>query len=114
MGWRLGQGIGPRVSYEKRLQQDRDAGVPPTLLEDDEEARKHTYPPRDIKVVSVKRKDNAHGLGYDPGMSLNDSLGVKDGNNQGQTGAEISGEWFYIATIAFSLIGLQLVLVWVL
>ena len=46
---------------------------------DDEEAKKHKYPRRDTPLVIVPRKDNAHGLGYSPGLGLNASLGVKDG-----------------------------------
>ncbi|KAF8902383.1 hypothetical protein CPB84DRAFT_1775955, partial [Gymnopilus junonius] len=85
MGWRLGQGIGPRVSLKKRKQQDTLAYDPATgaryqegsldIHEDDEEANKHTYAPRDTPVLVVKRKDNSHGLGYVPGISLQESLG---------------------------------------
>lgn len=47
------------------------------ISEDDEEASKHMYAPRDTSVLIVDRKDNSHGLGYRPGMSLNETLGVK-------------------------------------
>lgn len=87
MGWRPGHGIGPRVSYERRRQQDKEADVLSNLPEDDEEAKKHTYLPRDIPVISVKRKTNSHGLGYDPGMGLNESLGIK----KTQSGPQLSG-----------------------
>lgn len=79
MGWRIGQGIGPRVTWRQRRKQDLAASTGPddTLPdEDDEEASKHTYAPRDTPMLIVDRKDNAHGLGYTPGMGLNDSLGV--------------------------------------
>jgi G patch domain-containing protein 1 len=77
MGWRLGQGIGPRLTWHQRRQQDLqfssvDAGIP-----DDEEAKKHSYAPRDTPILSVDRKDNSHGLGYSPGMGLHEGLGVK-------------------------------------
>ena len=49
-----------------------------SIPEDDEEASKHTYARRDTKVLLIERKDNSHGLGYDPGMGLNQSLGVKE------------------------------------
>ncbi|TFK21789.1 DUF1604-domain-containing protein [Coprinopsis marcescibilis] len=85
MGWRSGQGIGPRVSLKERKRQDDEAFDPYTgfkyagqalsVDEDDEEASKHTYPRRDIPVLHVARKDNRHGLGYTTGMKLNDSLG---------------------------------------
>jgi len=37
------------------------------------------YAPRDTPTLVVERKDNAHGLGYRPGMGLNDNLGVGKG-----------------------------------
>ncbi|KAH8104114.1 hypothetical protein BXZ70DRAFT_1005660 [Cristinia sonorae] len=76
MGWRAGQGIGPRLTYEQRRQQDIAFGFPPMEL-DDEEAKKYKYPRRDTPLLLAPRKDNTHGLGYSPGMGLNESLGVK-------------------------------------
>lgn len=84
MGWRIGQGIGPRVTWKQRKLQDLQASVGSRIgaddikiSEDDEEASKHMYAPRDTSVLIVDRKDNSHGLGYRPGMSLNETLGVK-------------------------------------
>lgn len=91
MGWRLGQGIGPRISLNRRKEQDAEAydatsGTRLTttklgLSGDDEEATKHTYAPRDTPVLVVRRKDNTHGLGYVPGMSLNESINGAQGPN---------------------------------
>ncbi|KDQ26505.1 hypothetical protein PLEOSDRAFT_1057061 [Pleurotus ostreatus PC15] len=79
MGWKIGQGIGPRVSWRDRKQQDAQAayngGLSTSIPEDDEEASKHSYARRDTTVLAITRKDNSHGLGYRPGMSLNESLG---------------------------------------
>ncbi|KAF9466188.1 hypothetical protein BDZ94DRAFT_1252313 [Collybia nuda] len=87
MGWRLGQGIGPRITLRQRKLQDMEAsfgsritGDVINIPEDDEEGSKHTYAPRDTRILLVDRKDNAHGLGYHPGMGLNESLGVKGSN----------------------------------
>ncbi|KAJ3839385.1 hypothetical protein F5878DRAFT_535694 [Lentinula raphanica] len=99
MGWRVGQGIGPRVTLKQRRLQDLKAStstgyhLPQTapdiaVDEDSEEANKHTYAPRDTPILIVERKDNSHGLGYQPGMSLNDSLGVK--GSSGRPGPNIS------------------------
>ncbi|KAJ7663790.1 hypothetical protein DFH06DRAFT_1295824 [Mycena polygramma] len=85
MGWRIGQGIGPRVTLRQRKLQDAqalsgrrvadaDIVLPP---DDDEEASKHMYAPRDTTVLLVERKDNSHGLGYHPGMGLSESVGGK-------------------------------------
>ncbi|KAF7345375.1 G-patch domain [Mycena venus] len=80
MGWRLGQGIGPRVTLRQRKLQDLQASgrrvtEADIAVPDDEEATKHTYAPRDTVVLAVERKDNSHGLGYHPGMGLNESVG---------------------------------------
>ena len=78
-GWRPGQGIGPRISLARRRAQDALAYDPLSgtrlsstlaIPADDPEAEKHTYPPRDFPVLSVRRKDNSHGLGYVPEPSL--------------------------------------------
>lgn len=98
MGWRVGQGIGPRISLKQRRLQDLQASTGSAFsvstseivpAEDAEEASKHTYAPRDTPVLVVERKDNSHGLGYRPGMSLNDSLGVK-GSGGSSTGPNIA------------------------
>src|SRR4051794_28977963 len=83
MGWRLGQGIGPRLTYRQRKLQDLEWGLPVPAEEDEEEASKHTYAPRDTGMLVVERKDNSHGLGYRPGMGLNESLGVKGASKAG-------------------------------
>ncbi|KAK7031616.1 hypothetical protein R3P38DRAFT_821959 [Favolaschia claudopus] len=80
MGWRIGQGIGPRVTLRQRKLQDLQASgrrvtEADIIIPDDEEATKHTYAPRDTPILVVDRKDNSHGLGYRPGMGLNESVG---------------------------------------
>lgn len=93
MGWKLGQGIGPRVTLRQRKIQDLQAASgytkiidPKDVPVDEEEAEKHTYARRDTPVLLVERKDNFHGLGYRPGMRLNED--GKQGNIQ--TGPNIS------------------------
>lgn len=84
MGWRVGQGVGPRVTWRQRRKQDiaastgthADQDLPPS---DDEEASKHTYAPRDTPMLIVERKEDSHGIGYTPGMGLSESLGGKGG-----------------------------------
>ena len=94
----MGQGIGPRISLKQRKAEDALAYQPSTgvrhiahtleLPDDDEEANKHTYAPRDTPVLHVSRKDNNHGLGYVPGLNLNESLG---GNLSGSQGPRLAG-----------------------
>ncbi|EGN96891.1 hypothetical protein SERLA73DRAFT_111665, partial [Serpula lacrymans var. lacrymans S7.3] len=82
MGWRIGQGIGPRVTWRQRAIQDgRDLDA-----EVDEEAKKHLYAPKNTPLLVPARKDNSHGLGYSPGMGLHDSLGMgKTGKVEGDS-----------------------------
>jgi G patch domain-containing protein 1 len=91
MGWKIGQGIGPRLTWKKRRAQDIAAGVPASTLpdSDDEEANKHTYAPRDTPVILTERKDNSHGLGYKPGMRLDEE--ERPGAGAASRGPNISG-----------------------
>lgn len=69
MGWKPGQGIGPRLTYEQLKRRSEQDGTPLPAV-DDAEAVKHTYAPRDTKLLTVVRKDDFHGLGYTPAGSL--------------------------------------------
>ncbi|RPD64508.1 DUF1604-domain-containing protein [Lentinus tigrinus ALCF2SS1-7] len=95
MGWRVGQGIGPRLTYAQRKAQDAGFLDPSKEVEGDEEdleeAKKHTYPRRDTPVLIAHRKDNFHGLGYMPGMGLHESVGYGAGGEKGSSGPSISG-----------------------
>lgn len=62
---------------------ERYTGHTLKLPDDDEEASKHTYAPRDTPVFHVNKKDNSHGLGSVAGLSLNESLGGNSGSRQG-------------------------------
>ncbi|CAL1714480.1 unnamed protein product [Somion occarium] len=88
MGWRPGQGVGPRLTYEQRKAQDRTLGFASNEDDAEHEAKKHMYARRDTPVLTAARKDNAHGLGYTPGMSLNESLGV--GGMKGPSGPRLA------------------------
>ncbi|XP_067651319.1 G patch domain-containing protein 1-like [Haliotis asinina] len=78
MGWKEGQGVGPRARKKtrKRISELKKApGVKvygcalpqssSSLEESDDEALQNvTFAPRDRNPVSLKAKDNVHGLGY--------------------------------------------------
>ncbi|KAF8722671.1 hypothetical protein AX14_009686 [Amanita brunnescens Koide BX004] len=90
MGWKPGQGIGPRISYRMRRLQDMQAATGKLLklsdivvTEEDEEANKHKYPRRDVPVPVFERKDNFHGLGYKSGLGLHESLGRSKAETDG-------------------------------
>ncbi|NXX96705.1 GPTC1 protein, partial [Centropus bengalensis] len=85
MGWKEGQGIGPRVK-RKPLRQKPDPAVkvygcalPPGLSEGSEDEEDEyqpenvTFAPKDVMPVDLTPKDNVHGLGYkglDPSQAL--------------------------------------------
>ncbi|EXJ77416.1 hypothetical protein A1O3_09642 [Capronia epimyces CBS 606.96] len=58
MGWREGQGIGPRVRRVANLGDDED-----------EPGEKHLFAPEDVRVVSYERKTDYKGLGYEKVLS---------------------------------------------
>ena len=73
MGWRVGQGVGPRVTYKQLKVQDKlSSAAPGPELPEDDEANKHLYAPRDTKITPYQRKDNTFGLAYVPGRGLTD------------------------------------------
>jgi G patch domain-containing protein 1 len=83
MGWRPGQGVGPRVSWRTRKIQDLLAagksinGVDIDALDDDEEAKRHLYPPRDTVVPRFLMKADPYGLAYTAAPGLIESFGQK-------------------------------------
>lgn len=92
MGWRMGHGIGPRITWSQRRAQDREVlgeGTQDMDEGEDEEAKKHMYPRRDTPLLIVPRKGNAHGLGYMPELGLSASVGGESGT--ARKGSSISG-----------------------
>src|SRR5882762_2831441 len=76
MGWHVGQGIRPCLTWHQRKLQDLQASTGPEIDvgsilegEDAKEASKHMYAPRDILILLVDRKDNTHVLEYTKSQS---------------------------------------------
>lgn len=96
MGWRLGQGVGPRVSYAKLKQQDQllaGPSVAPSRPDiPDDEASKHSFAPRDTQIPNYPPKGDAFGLGYVRGPGLIAQTSV--GSEKGPSGPKISGMLF--------------------
>jgi G patch domain-containing protein 1 len=98
MGWKPGQGIGPRLTARQLKLQERKIGrraahvgsyVPE--MEDDEDpkdavdaqGKKHTFAPRDTGLMSFDNKQDRAGLGYVRGAGLN--MPVASGSKSNQT-----------------------------
>jgi G patch domain-containing protein 1 len=74
LGWRAGQGIGPRVTLRKlRIQEGKLGRVRAGLetdVDDSAEASKHMYAPRDTRLLVYDAKDDKEGLGYQKGRGM--------------------------------------------
>lgn len=73
LGWRPGQAIGPRVTLRKLKIQEGKLGKARVGMDGDEEveeAGKHTYAPRDARLLVFESKDDKEGLGYQKGMGM--------------------------------------------
>ncbi|KLT41563.1 DUF1604-domain-containing protein [Cutaneotrichosporon oleaginosum] len=74
LGWRPGQGIGPRVTLRKLKVQEGKLGRVRAGLEadmdDEAEASKHLYAPRDTRLLVYDSKDDRSGLGYEKGRGM--------------------------------------------
>ncbi|XP_075694562.1 G patch domain-containing protein 1 [Rhinoderma darwinii] len=89
MGWKEGQGVGPRI--KRRAQKQKPGGnvktygcvLPPTGSEESENEEDDyvpeniTFAPKDVTPIDFTVKDDVHGLGYrglNPGQALFGSL----------------------------------------
>ncbi|XP_077165747.1 G patch domain-containing protein 1 isoform X2 [Paroedura picta] len=84
MGWKEGQGVGPRVKRKARKQKPEPGvkiygcSLPPGSDDSEEEEDEYqpenvTFAPKDVMPVDLTPKDNVHGLGYkglDPSKAL--------------------------------------------
>ncbi|NXU53340.1 GPTC1 protein, partial [Turnix velox] len=85
MGWKEGQGVGPRMKRKPRRQKPDPAvkvygcALPPGLSEGSEDEEDEyqpenvTFAPKDVMPVDLTPKENVHGLGYkglDPSQAL--------------------------------------------
>lgn len=82
LGWRPGQGMGPRVTLRKlRIQEGKlgrirlgleegDAGADAEDESMEGEAGKHTFAPRDTRLLVFQPKEEREGLGYEKGRGM--------------------------------------------
>jgi hypothetical protein len=95
MGWRPGQGIGPRVSARKRkIQEAKLLGrrTRPDVAEMtvDEEEGKHLFAPRDSKLMVFEQKSGKEGLGYVKGRGMQ---GLGKGGSVAKESMNLSGAY---------------------
>ena len=88
MGWREGQGVGPRLTWEGRRSQARELGVKLPAEEDaGEEERKHYFAPLDRPLMILggagPAADRGWGLGYKPGPNMEQALGATSAMREG-------------------------------
>ena len=76
MGWKTGQGIGPKVRRNARL----DIGTTQSNTDKNTEIATHLFAPDDEKMIQFVRKIDRKGLGYQGGAKLR---GFKDDSDQG-------------------------------
>ena len=58
MGWREGQGVGPKVRRKARLDEDQELG-------DGSNQQTHLFAPEDSSMISFIRKSDSKGLGFE-------------------------------------------------
>jgi G patch domain-containing protein 1 len=93
MGWRDGQGVGPRVTFAQRKKQAVELGLKMDANEGEEdgvgEAAKHYYAPLDRPLAQLEAvgvaTDRGWGLGYRPGPSMARSMGPWRGDGVAAT-----------------------------
>lgn len=90
MGWKEGQGVGPRVTLEQRRKIAKELGIQIDDEEDDGagEASKHYYAPLDRPLNTPKEvgssADRGWGLGYFPSASLSTSARIESSATSAQ------------------------------
>lgn len=97
MGWRDGQGVGPRLTLQQRRRQAAELGIKLEEDEDDEgEATKHYFAPLDRPLVTVKEigiaSDRGWGLGYKPGPSIPTERSRTSRKDMAYGGARLTGD----------------------
>ena len=64
MGWKEGQGLGPRVTAAKRQRLLALQGVQTQDEPDDPEMKRHLFAPPDTRITQTDRRNDRTGLGY--------------------------------------------------
>jgi hypothetical protein len=110
LGWRPGQGVGPRITARALKLQDSKASLYDRIIPkkkdkknggddadgegegaDDEEAKKHLFAPRDTPLRVFPSKDGPEGLGWVNGAGLERGQGMKDTEMADESGVNSTG-----------------------
>eukprot|EP00050_Salpingoeca_kvevrii_P021894 m.117490 g.117490 ORF g.117490 m.117490 type:complete len:866 (+) comp9518_c0_seq3:242-2839(+) len=83
MGWREGQGIGPRQAARQSHANDGDATSADRRVDDFASALGFTFAPQDVTVAAAKAKDDFFGIGYKPLRASDYQLGREYKLSQG-------------------------------
>ena len=83
MGWRHGQGLGPKVWRQPNLGEDN--------MRDDTNQQLHLFAPQDSAMLTFARKDDRKGLGFQAEPQLQrDTHSPKDQHNSDSDGVDFS------------------------
>lgn len=96
MGWRDGQGVGPRVTFSQRKKQAFELGVKLGEMDGEDdgegEASKHYFAPLDRPLASLESvgvaSDRGWGLGYKAGPTLARATAMTS-NGRGKLGVDL-------------------------
>ncbi len=69
MGWREGQGVGPKVRRKARLEEEQE-------VEGGSDQQTHLFAPENSSMISFIRKSDSKGLGFEGEESLSDARNV--------------------------------------
>lgn len=89
LGWREGQGIGPRIRKKKNKKKLYGCSLNPQSDSDDDYPSNITFAPKDIPPIKLTPKDDVKGLGY-KAVEKTDRFELfpvaKDGDNRSKKG----------------------------
>ena len=110
LGWRPGQGVGPRITARALNLQNSKASLYDRVVQkkkitkgdadeadgegegaDDEEAKKHLFAPRDTPLRVYPAKDGTEGLGWVKGAGLERNQGMQDTEMATESGVNATG-----------------------
>ncbi|KAK4697476.1 G patch domain-containing protein 1, partial [Lecanoromycetidae sp. Uapishka_2] len=79
MGWREGQGVGPKVRRKARLDEDRD-------MDSESGLQTHLFAPENSSMISFTRKNDRKGLGFEGEGKLSEIDSMARGSKLGVVG----------------------------